>query len=204
MKVIGHRGWPTRYPDNVLEGIAAALEVADMVEVDVRVSGDGHLVLSHDPVLGGLRWQRRLGRSWPKSTWAEASTRPASTNSSSAFRLSPFNLEVKNSPGEPGFDPDHGSALRTAALARPGDLLSCFFWPTMDAVRLEFPDVATGLLVDSDWDRRRGGRPRPRQRAPGDHSPVGTCPEVGAGVPDRRRGRPDRGCLDSQRPVPGR
>ena len=55
MKVIGHRGWPTRYPDNVIEGIAAAFEVADMVEVDIRMSGDGHLVLSHDPVLGGLR-----------------------------------------------------------------------------------------------------------------------------------------------------
>jgi len=52
--VIGHRGWPTRYPDNVIEGIAAALEVADMVEVDVRVSGDHHLVLSHDAALGGL------------------------------------------------------------------------------------------------------------------------------------------------------
>jgi glycerophosphoryl diester phosphodiesterase len=68
------------------------------------------------------------------------------------FPTSHFDLEVKNSPGETGFDPDHSVALRTAALARPGDLVSCFFWPTMDAVRSAFPDVATGLLVDSDWD----------------------------------------------------
>lgn len=152
MKVIGHRGWPTRYPDNVLEGIAAALEVADMVEVDVRVSGDQHLVLSHDPALGGL--------SVTETAWAALAEvdlgggfHPASLEQLlERFPASRFNLEVKNSPGEPGFDAEHGGALRTAALARPGDLLSCFFWPTMDAIRLDFPNVATGLLVDSNGD----------------------------------------------------
>jgi glycerophosphoryl diester phosphodiesterase len=152
VKVIGHRGWPTRYPDNVLEGIAAALEVADMVEVDIRVSGDQHLVLSHDPDLGGLA----VG----ETPWAVLANvdlgggfHPASLDQLlDRFPSSSFNLEVKNSPGEPGFDPDHGVALRTAARSRPGDLLSSFFWPTMDAVRVGFPGVATGLLVDSDWD----------------------------------------------------
>jgi glycerophosphoryl diester phosphodiesterase len=152
VKVIGHRGWPTRYPDNVLEGIAAALEVADMVEVDVRVSGDRHLILSHDPALGGL--------SVADTAWAALAEvdlgggfHPAGLDQLlERFPSSRFNLEVKNFPSEPGFDADHGCALRTAALARPGDLLSCFFWPTMDAVRLDFPDVATGLLVDSSGD----------------------------------------------------
>jgi len=152
MKVIGHRGWPTRYPDNVLAGVAAAFEVADMVEVDVRVSGDRNLVLSHDPVLGGLPVDET-----PWATLAQLDLgggfHPASLDQLlERFPTSPFNLEVKNHPGEPGFDPDHKVALRTAAAARPGDLLTCFYWPTMDAVRLDFPDVATGLLVDSDWD----------------------------------------------------
>lgn len=152
MKVIGHRGWPTRYPDNVLEGIAAALEVADMVEVDVRVSGDQHLVLSHDSALDGL--------AVAETSWADLARvdlgggfHPASLDQLlERFPESSFNLEIKNSPGEPGFDADNRGALRTAALARPGDLLSCFFWPAMDAVRLAFPDVATGLLVDSNGD----------------------------------------------------
>ncbi len=152
MKVIGHRGWPTRFPDNVLEGIAAALEVADMVEVDVRVSGDRRLVLSHDPILGGLAvaetpWSALAGVD------VGGGFHPASLDQLlRRFPMSSFNLEVKNSPGDPGFDPEHDSALRTASHARPGDLLSCFYWPTMDAVRLRFPGVATGLLVDSDWD----------------------------------------------------
>jgi glycerophosphoryl diester phosphodiesterase len=152
VKVIGHRGWPTRYPDNVLEGIAAAFGVADMVEVDVRVSSDQHLVLAHDPFLGDL--------AVAETDWSDLAGvdvgggfHPASLDELlGRFPTSSFNLEVKNSPGDPGFDPEHGGGLRTAACARPGDLLSCFYWPTMDAVRVGFPGVATGLLVDSDWD----------------------------------------------------
>lgn len=150
MKVIGHRGWPSKYPDNVLKGIAAALEVADMVEVDVRRSGDGCLILSHDAVLGSMVVC--------EAPWADLARvdlgrgfYPASLDQLlKEFPTSRFNFEVKNTPTEPGFDPDHGSALETAAVARPGDLLSSFFWPTMDAVRTRFPDVATGLLVDAD------------------------------------------------------
>jgi glycerophosphoryl diester phosphodiesterase len=152
VKVIGHRGWPTRYPDNVLDGIAAALEVADMVEVDIRVSRDQHLVLSHDSVIGGLPVAETL---WSDLAGVDlgGGFHPASLDQLlQRFPSSPFNLEVKNSPGGPGFDSEHGGALRTAAVARPGDLLSCFYWPTMDAIRAGFPGVATGLLVDSDWD----------------------------------------------------
>ena len=152
MKVIGHRGWPTRYPENVLDGVAAALEVADMVEVDIRVSGDQRLVLSHDPTIGG--------RVVAETAWSDLADvdlgggfHPATLDQLlGRFPSSAFNLEVKNSPGEPGFDSEHGPALGTAARARPYDLLSCFYWPSMDAVRVGFPGVATGLLVDADWD----------------------------------------------------
>ena len=52
--VVGHRGWPTRFPDNTLSGLLAAADVVDAVEIDVRRSADGKLVLAHDPLLGGL------------------------------------------------------------------------------------------------------------------------------------------------------
>ena len=152
MKVIGHRGWPTRYPDNVIEGIAAAFEVAEMVEVDIRVSGDGHLVLSHDPVLGGLLVAKSSWQALSEVELAGGFQPVRLEDLLEIFPASPFNLEVKNSPGEPGFDPDHDIACRVAALARAGDLLSCFNWPAMDAVRPEFPGVATGLLADVGWD----------------------------------------------------
>jgi len=50
--VIGHRGAAASAPENTLEGIrAAALCKADYVELDVRLSRDGELVLMHDESL---------------------------------------------------------------------------------------------------------------------------------------------------------
>ena len=47
--VISHRGAGALAPENTLEGIkAAALCKADYVELDVRLSRDGELVLMHD------------------------------------------------------------------------------------------------------------------------------------------------------------
>src|SRR5690606_37246920 len=54
VEVWGHRGWPARYPDNTVAGIRAAAAVAVGVEIDVRRSADGRLVLAHDPDVAGL------------------------------------------------------------------------------------------------------------------------------------------------------
>ncbi len=55
MRVIGHRGTPTdlRHTENTLPAVVAAFEAgADGVEVDVRTTADGVLVLAHDPDRG--------------------------------------------------------------------------------------------------------------------------------------------------------
>jgi glycerophosphoryl diester phosphodiesterase len=146
--VVGHRGWPTRYPDNTLAGFYAAAGVADAVEVDVRRSGDGKLILSHDPVLAGLS----VGEH-PWTTLGEADLgeghRPALLDEAMAAvpGLS-FQLEIKNMPHEPGFEPDHRLALEAAERARPGDIVTSFNWETLAAVRRVFPDVSTGVLLD--------------------------------------------------------
>ncbi len=47
--IIGHRGFRTRYPENTLASFQAALDAgADMIELDIRLSSDGHLVVIHD------------------------------------------------------------------------------------------------------------------------------------------------------------
>jgi glycerophosphoryl diester phosphodiesterase len=52
MKIIGHRGARKLAPENTLAAIAKALEYGvDEIEIDVRVTKDNHVVLSHDPVL---------------------------------------------------------------------------------------------------------------------------------------------------------
>ena len=52
--IIGHRGFASRFPDNSLAGIAAAIAArADGVEVDVRPCADGTWVCHHDRSRGG-------------------------------------------------------------------------------------------------------------------------------------------------------
>ena len=50
--LIAHRGDPSRAPENTLASVRAALEVEpDLVEVDVHLSADGHVVVIHDATL---------------------------------------------------------------------------------------------------------------------------------------------------------
>lgn len=147
--VWGHRGWPTRFPDNVEAGIRAAAEVASGVEIDVRRSADGVLVLSHDPEIAGLTVATH-----PWSMLQEidlAGHRPA-TLDDVADVPAVLDLEVKNDPSEPGFEEDHRLARDVADRARPSDIVTSFWWPSVDAVRATHPDVATGLLFIAPVD----------------------------------------------------
>ncbi len=51
-RVIAHRGFSTKAPENTLAAIRLAIDAgADMVEIDVTVSADGHVVVFHDDTL---------------------------------------------------------------------------------------------------------------------------------------------------------
>jgi glycerophosphoryl diester phosphodiesterase len=51
---VGHRGAAAHAPGNTLASFRRALAIGvDMIEVDVRCCGDGHLVLAHDESLPG-------------------------------------------------------------------------------------------------------------------------------------------------------
>lgn len=146
-RVCGHRGWPGRYPDNTLAGILAAADVCDLIETDVRRTGDGVLVLSHDPDIQGHVIAR--------SDWAALASLdlgdghpPARLDETlDAVGDLPMNLEIKNDPNQPGFDEDAEFALEATDRSRPGDLITSFHWPTMGLIKNAFPDVETGLLL---------------------------------------------------------
>ncbi|HET8739177.1 MAG TPA: glycerophosphodiester phosphodiesterase [Acidimicrobiia bacterium] len=145
--VVGHRGWPTRFPDNTLSGLLAAADVVDAVEIDVRRSADGKLVLAHDPLLGGL-----VVSDTPWSTLMELDLgdghHPILLDEAlAALPGTPVQLEVKNWPIDPGFEPDHRIALETADRARPGDVVTSFNPVSLETVRRVFPDVPTGRCV---------------------------------------------------------
>ncbi|KAI9748676.1 MAG: hypothetical protein M1815_003033 [Lichina confinis] len=51
-QAIAHRGYRARFPENTLSAFAGALEAgAHALETDIHLSGDGVVVLSHDPTL---------------------------------------------------------------------------------------------------------------------------------------------------------
>ena len=146
--VVGHRGWPSRFPHNTLAGFLAASTVADVIELDVRRSGDGKLVLSHDPTLLG-----QVVCETPWSVLAELDLgdghKPALLDEVlAALPDTPIQLEVKNLPHQPGFEPDHRVALEAAERSRPGDTVTSFNHASLEAVRRDFPDVPTGLAIN--------------------------------------------------------
>lgn len=51
-ELVGHRGWPVRFPENSLEGFAAAVSAgARWLECDVQLSADGVPFVCHDDSL---------------------------------------------------------------------------------------------------------------------------------------------------------
>src|SRR4051794_18104536 len=54
---VAHRGDPRRLRENTLPSIASAIrQGADLVEIDLEVTLDGHLILLHDATLRRLWW----------------------------------------------------------------------------------------------------------------------------------------------------
>ena len=48
-KVVAHRGWQDKYPENTLLAIQQAIDAGVLhIECDVQMTADGHLVLCHD------------------------------------------------------------------------------------------------------------------------------------------------------------
>lgn len=150
--VIGHRGWPAVFPENTLSGFLAAARVADGVELDVRRSGDGKLALAHDPFLGGLPVSATAWSDLGEVDLGDGHHPALLDEVMAALPDTPIQLEVKNIPGDPGFEPDHRIALETAERARPGDVVTGFNADSLVAVRRVFPDVATGWCVPPGVD----------------------------------------------------
>ncbi|HEX2153131.1 MAG TPA: glycerophosphodiester phosphodiesterase [Acidimicrobiia bacterium] len=139
--VVGHRGDPARHPENSLAGVMAGLAAVGRVEIDLRLTADGRLILSHDP--------ETAGRAIAESTWSMLAHSDAPTCLLDEVLAIPghLDLELKNLPGEPGFDPEGRMALMVASRARSSDILTSFYWPDMDLIRRYAGGVPTGLLV---------------------------------------------------------
>jgi glycerophosphoryl diester phosphodiesterase len=147
-RVFAHRGVHDR---GAVENTVAAFEAAvaagaDGVEFDVRRTADGALVVHHDAALDD-------GRSISSLVVADLDASvPLLAEVVAACGALAMNVEIKNDPAEPGFDPTGGFAAQVVAeleeLCDDADvIISSFDVATLDAVRGADGDVAIGLLL---------------------------------------------------------
>jgi glycerophosphoryl diester phosphodiesterase len=153
-RVFAHRGDATTAKENTLAAFVAAVTVgADGVELDVRRSADGALVVHHDAHLDGIGAIAELRvRDLPDDV---------ALLSDAVEVLDPLlvNVEIKNDPDEPGHDATGSLGHDVVALLDElGELdrvvISSFDLPTLDAVRQASASVATGWLLGYAADPR--------------------------------------------------
>jgi glycerophosphoryl diester phosphodiesterase len=145
-EVIAHRGASRLAPENTIAAFEmAAIAGADGVELDVRRTADGVLVVHHDARVTD-------GRVIVDTPWQELpSYVPTFGEALDACGGLWVNIEIKNDEADPDFDPlDRVAVEVLATLAERGRgrwLISSFRLATVDRCRLLDPTVPTAWLT---------------------------------------------------------
>jgi glycerophosphoryl diester phosphodiesterase len=145
--VIAHRGASRAERENTVEAFRRAFEMgADAVELDVRRTVDGVLVVHHDDHLADGRVIVALeSADLPEHV-------PTFSAALDACAGMWVNVEIKNDPDDADFDPSDSIADETIAhlLNRDQDarwLISCFRIETVDRCRRLAPQIRTAWLT---------------------------------------------------------
>ena len=148
-QVLAHRGASKAERENTVAAFRRAREIgADAVELDVRRSSDGVLVVHHNPGFND-------GRLVTDTAYADLPEGvPTLAEALDACEGMWVNVEIKNDPKEPDFDATESIADETIAhlLARHDDerwLISCFRLETVDRCRALAPQIKTTWLCDA-------------------------------------------------------
>jgi len=157
--VVAHRGASVEQPENTIQAFEAAIDAgADAVEFDVRMTADGHAVVMHDPDVS----RTTDGTGLVSDMTLEEIRALGVPTVEDALRclsgLAVADIEIKNSPDEPGYTPDAQPAVE-ATLAALDELafssqviVSSFNPRSIAHSRTLRPDVPTGLLTWFDVD----------------------------------------------------
>jgi glycerophosphoryl diester phosphodiesterase len=153
--VWGHRGASVARPENTLAAFLEAREQgADGVELDVRRSRDGALVINHNATLADGRFIADLS-----VTDLPASV-PLLAAALDACAGMLVNIEIKNLEGDPDHDPTEHVAAAVVDLLEGRDgaddiVISSFSLQTIDRVGELEPDIRRGYLVSPRWDQAK-------------------------------------------------
>ncbi|MFM2078817.1 MAG: hypothetical protein RJA49_2707 [Actinomycetota bacterium] len=146
VSVIAHRGASRAEAENTLAAFRRAGAMgAQAVELDVRRTSDGVLVIHHNP---HLHDQRLIAETAADELPATVPTLGAALDACAGMWV---NVEIKNDPSEPDFDGSESIADETVAhlLARGEDdrwLISCFRIETVDRCHALAPQIRTAWL----------------------------------------------------------
>jgi glycerophosphoryl diester phosphodiesterase len=146
--ILGHCG-------NTLAAFAASRAAgADGVELDVRRAGDGTLAVHHDPTIDGIGRIADLTR----AELSEVVPTLAAALRDNAGVI--VNVELKNLPVDPDYDPTEELAGLTRAVIADADaasrvIVSSFSLATLDAMRALEPAIPTAFLTLPRWDQAR-------------------------------------------------
>jgi glycerophosphoryl diester phosphodiesterase len=148
--LLGHGGVARQ---NTIEAfLEARRQGADGVELDVRRSGDDAMVVFHDAHLADGRLIADLG---VDDLPPEVPLLGAALDACDGMVV---NIEIKNFPIEPDYDPDEFLAGAVAALVGERKLhrrvvVSSFSLDVIDRVREVDPEIPTGYLTSATWDQ---------------------------------------------------
>lgn len=145
--IIAHRGASAALQENTVPAFLSAVEMgAEGVELDVRRTVDHQLVVHHDPRLPD-------GRVVAETACVDLPDHvPTLEQALDACAGAFVNVEIKNDPDEPDFDPGDWVLHRTLALLErrgggPRWLISSFRYDTIARCRLLSARVRTAWLV---------------------------------------------------------
>lgn len=159
--VIAHRGASAQRPENTLPAYALAVELeADMIEIDLHLTLDGEIVITHDEELAGLGGRGEIAG----ATAAEVRALDAGGGErvptldevleAWGARI-PFNLEIKRPTRGlyPGLEARALEAVGRRGLG-PTILWSSFFDPVLERIAALEPEARRAFLVSPrDPDR---------------------------------------------------
>jgi glycerophosphoryl diester phosphodiesterase len=143
--VLAHRGAHFNVRENTLDAFREARELGVAgVELDVRRTSDGVLVVHHDFVVEFMTIAQTPARDLPGYV-------PSLEESLDVLAGLCVNVEIKNSTNEPGYD-DAGSLVRDVLACvdnAPGTavIISCFDLTTCEAVRAHSESTNVAWLI---------------------------------------------------------
>ena len=164
MRIIAHRGWSGKYPENTLLAFSKAVEIgSDGIELDVHLSRDGEVMIIHDEALS-----RTTGAEGAVSDYTRSELEKINAgfikNGEFGFRSIPSleeyldfisttnvftNIELKTAPVYyPGIEE---KVLRLVKKYSYLDrtIFSSFNWLSVIKMKLLEPDVKAGVLISS-------------------------------------------------------